>query len=153
MNSGVRGQESEVRSQRTEVRGQESGGKGQGARRGMTLVEVILGVAILGILAVVVVNALFYPRLLVVSGTLKQQAIHAGTDALEQAFSKGYNSLPEGTVSLGDLSTRYSVNGRTITGSRDITDVGGVLEYKRIIVTVDYGGDNPVVLRTYRSSL
>ncbi len=153
MNAGVRGQESGDRGQRSEVRGQESGGKGQGARRGMTLVEVILGIAILGILAVVVVNALFYPRLLVVSGALKQQAIHAGTDALEQAFSQGYHSLPEGTVSLGNLSSRYSVNGRTVTGSRDVTDVVGVLEYKRITVTVDYGGENPVVIRTYRSSL
>jgi type II secretory pathway pseudopilin PulG len=120
----------------------------------MTLVEVILGIAILGILAVVVVNALFYPRLLVVSGALKQQAIHAGTDALEQAFSQGYSSLSEGTVSLGDLSTRYSVNGRTVTGFRDVTDVvEALVEYKRITVTVDYGGENPVVLRTYRASL
>jgi prepilin-type N-terminal cleavage/methylation domain-containing protein len=133
---------------------QGAGVRGHKTRSGMTLVEVILSAVILGILAILVVNALFYPRLLVVSSALKQQAVNAGTDALEQVFSKSYNSISNGTVSLPDLSGRYSMNGRTVFGTLSVETLGVSEEYKHITVTVNYpNGQNPVVLETYRSPM
>jgi len=127
---------------------------GQNKRRrcGTTLVEVMLGAATLAVLAVAVTTALFYPRHLVVSRAFKQSAIHAGTAALETAFAGSYTNLIDGTVSLGDLSAQYNINGRTVTnGTRSVQTLGGggSPEYKRITVAVDYpGGTAPVVLET-----
>jgi len=132
-------------------------GQNKSRRRGTTLVEVMIGVAILAVLAVAVTTALFYPRHLVVSRAFKQAAIHAGTDALENAFTGPYAGLADGTVSLGDLSAQYNINGRTVTGDVTVVTVPGgpsdlFNEYKRIAVAVAYpGGDTPVVLTTSRS--
>jgi prepilin-type N-terminal cleavage/methylation domain-containing protein len=119
-------------------------------RSGMTLVEVLLAVAILGIMAVAVVNALFYPRLLALSNIFKQQAILTGTDEMERVFSQSYGAISSRTTNPGD---RYSVNGRKITNVvTSVTVLGsGSAAYKRITVSVNYpGGENPVVLETFR---
>ncbi len=119
-------------------------------RSGMTLVEVLLGAAILGIMAVVVVNALFYPRLLAVSSIHKQEAVHAGTDEMERVFSQSYGAISNRTTNPGD---RYSVNGRKITNVvTSVTVLGsGSAAYKRIAVSANYpGGEKPVVLETFR---
>lgn len=132
------------RRRRTEDRGQRN-------RRGMTLVEVLLAAAILGILAVVVINSLFYPRFLAVSSVFKQQAIHAGTDAMERVFAQSYNSASNLVVNPGG---RYTVNGRSLTNvTTSVTILGGGASplYKRVTVTVRYpGGEKPVVLETLR---
>ena len=148
-------------------RGQGAGGGGQPAvsnveprtafrqnfhaknRSGMTLVEVLLSAAILGIMSVVVIHALFYPRLLAVSSTSKQQAILAGTDALEQVFSQPYN-FTNPPVNPGG---KYAVNRRAITNvTTSVTVLGsGSTAHKRVTVTVSYpGGGNPIVLETFR---
>lgn len=121
------------------------------SRCGMTLVEVLLAAAILGILAVVVINALFYPRFLAVSSTFKQQAVHAATDALERVFAQSYSSASNRVENPGG---RYTLNGRSITNvTTSVTVLGGGAnpQYKRVTVTVRYpGGENPVVLETLR---
>jgi prepilin-type N-terminal cleavage/methylation domain-containing protein len=122
-------------------------------RRGMTLIEVLLAASILGVMAIVVINALFYPRFLAVSSTFKQQAVHAGTDAMEKVFSQSYDSLANGMVSLGNLSDRYALTGRTVSGNRHVETLGGggSPAYKRVTIMVSYpGGENPIVLETLR---
>ena len=117
-------------------------------RSGMTLVEVMLAAAIMGIMSVIIIHALFYPRLLALSNTFSQQAILAGTDALEQAFSQSYTSIVSRTVNpVG----KYVVNGRAITNVTTTMTFGPGNEYKRVTVTVPYpGGANPIVLETIR---
>jgi prepilin-type N-terminal cleavage/methylation domain-containing protein len=125
----------------------------QPRRRGMTLIEVLLGTAILAIMAVAVVTALYYPRWLVVSSAHKQMAVHAAGEALEQALVDGYDSLTDGTHSL-TLSDSYNMNGRSPDGELEVETLGGsgTPEYKHITVTVNYpNGDTPVVLETYIS--
>jgi Tfp pilus assembly protein PilE len=115
----------------------------------MTLVEVMLAATILGIMSVVVIHALFYPRFLALSGTFKQQAILAGTDALEQVFSQPYNFTTPPVNPVG----KYTVNRRAITNvTTSVTILGsGSAAYKRVTVTVSYpGGETPIVLETLR---
>lgn len=162
-NSEVRGRRIEVRGQKLEDGSQKIGiglspfrpstfrrTLSERSRCGMTLVEVLLGAAILGIMAVVVVNALFYPHLLAVSNILKQQAVHAGTDEMERVFSQSYGNVSSRITNPGD---RYSVNGFKITNVvTSVTVLGsGSATYKRIAILVNYpGGGNPVILETFR---
>jgi prepilin-type N-terminal cleavage/methylation domain-containing protein len=119
-------------------------------RRGMTLVEVMLAATIMGIMSIVVIHALFYPRLLAVSNALRQEAILAGTDALEQIFSQPYNFATPPVNPVG----KYVVNGRAITSVITTVDREGTPEYKRITVTVSYpGGGTPIVLETFRCNV
>lgn len=120
-------------------------------RRGVTLVEVLFSAAILGILAVVVINALFYPRFLAVNSTVKQLAIQAGNDFLEQVVSQSYEEITNGlTIADIGISNKYTLNGRTVITINPLTNspsaVGGP-EYKDLIVIVNYGKTN-VVLKT-----
>jgi Tfp pilus assembly protein PilE len=113
----------------------------------MTLVEIMLAAAILGVMSAVVIHALFYPRFLALSGTFKQQAILAGTDALEQVFSQPYNF----TTPPVNPGGKYTVNQRAITNvTTTSVTVPGSPAYKRVTVTVSYPGGNPIVLETFR---
>ncbi len=125
-------------------------------RSGMTLVEVLLGAAILGIMAVVVINALFYPRLLAVSSTLKQMAVQAGTGEIERLRANyTYTNMPPSSVT--NLSAKFNLNGRSMTATDTVQTVSALgfagyddYEYKRITVVVYYGTTN-LTLVSYRS--
>ena len=156
--AGVRDQESGIRGQRSKVRDQrsEDGVSAIRNRSGMTLVEVLLGAAILAILAVLVVNALFYPRYLVFSSTLKQLAVQAGIGEIERMRADcTYNSM---TNSTNNLTAKFNLNGRTIIATDKVLESTFVnapgyttpYRYKQITVTVSYGTTN-VTLITYRS--
>jgi len=121
--------------------------------RGTSLLEVLFSIAILALLALALTTALKNSRSMVAAALQKQSAIQVANEFLEEAFSYGYTSsnLLAGTVSLGDLSMLYSMNGRTVSGTRTVEILGGsgAPEYKRITVSVNYpGGENPVLVGT-----
>lgn len=135
----------------------ENSGFDKTRRCGMTLVEVILGIAILAIMAVMAAGALFYPRHLVVTYALKQNAINAGTDAIERLFFQKYITISNEPAKL-NFRSAYTVNGRTVTNTvyaaEPEDDLGTGAEWLHITVNVTYpGSENPVVLETYRASL
>lgn len=157
MNSQDRGRKSEDGSQRTAFR-QNFHAKN---RSGMTLVEVLLAAAILGIMSVVVIHALFYPRLLAVSSTLKQLAVQAGAGEIERLRANYfYDTMPGSSVT--NLTTKFNLKGRSIIASNRVETVSVAAppgyaagyQYKRITVTVSYPYGNSttnVTLITYRS--
>ena len=123
------------------------------AQQGMTLIEVILGAIILGILAVMASTALFYPRLLVVNSGLEQSAIHAATAEIERQLNRqnptprtpnGFNTdgweIKDKDISPPNLSTNYAFNN---------PDKGKYLVISNSISFRD--GEPPVELITYRS--
>jgi len=118
------------------------------ARRGTTLIEVVVAMLILAILAVMVPTALRHPRFLVVSATQKQAAILVANEALEEALAMDYNNLLDGT-----LASQYAMHNRPITVIRTVVDFpdSSNPEYKRVTVTVTYPGaqGDSVVLETY----
>jgi type II secretory pathway pseudopilin PulG len=119
-------------------------------RRGTTMVEVLLAAVILAILAVVVVNSLFYPRFLAVNSTLKQLAVQAGTDFMEQVVSQAYEEITNGlTIASIGITNKYTLNGRTITIDPLIVvespGAVGTPEYKDLTVKVNYGQTNFVL--------
>lgn len=125
---------------------------------GTTLVEIMLGIALLAILVVVFLSSLFYPRWLNTSCMFKQQAVQAGTDAIERLFALPYTAIATGNQSLMDFSDRYRFNDRSVVQtvySADRITPGSGVEYLHITVEVAWpgSGDSPVVLETYRSSL
>jgi prepilin-type N-terminal cleavage/methylation domain-containing protein len=143
---------------RTEDRGRrtEDGVSDIKNRRGMTLVEVILAATIMGIMSVVVIHALFYPRFLAVSSTLKQLAVQAATGEIERLRANySYTNMPASLVT--DLSAMFNLNGRSIIATDTVqefpasaTGYTTSYKYKRITVAVSYGTMN-VTLITYRS--
>jgi prepilin-type N-terminal cleavage/methylation domain-containing protein len=127
-------------------------------RSGMTLVEVLLGAAILGIMAVLAVNALFYPRLLAVSSTYKQLAVQAGTGEIESLRTNVYANVVSRT---NNLTSKFNLKGRSIIATDTVQTVPASgfagyanYEYKRITVVVSYpygNGTTNLTLVTYRS--
>ena len=121
------------------------------ARQGMTLIEVILGAVILGILAVMASTAFFYPRLLVVNSCLEQSAIHAATAELERhlyainstelgEFNTDGWEITGANISLPNFSTNYAFQ----------NPVKG--KYLVISTSISFrDGEPPVDLITYRS--
>lgn len=126
--------------------------------RGMTLVEVVLGMVILGILSVVAVSALFFPRYLIEASATERAAMNAGTALIEQLFATPYELIPEGDQPLPDLSSFYSINGRTVTATvyrvENRPPLPAAPEYRYIQVQVTGAKlDTPVILETYRAPL
>jgi prepilin-type N-terminal cleavage/methylation domain-containing protein len=122
-------------------------------RRGLTLIEVMISIAILAVLAVMLSTAFFYPRWLITVSALKQNAIHAGTDAIERLFAQDYATIPDDPAEL-DFSGAYEVNGRTVSNTVYSAVKDEDLPLRLIRVEVTYPGRNdPVILETYRSSL
>jgi prepilin-type N-terminal cleavage/methylation domain-containing protein len=126
-------------------------------KRGMTLVEVMLGMAILGIMSVLVIKALFYPRFLAVSSTLKQMAVHAGTSEIERLRSDyTYDNMPASMTP--NLSADFNLKGRSLSAVDTVETVSASgyglgyanYEYKLITVVVSYGTMN-LTLISYRS--
>jgi len=124
------------------------------ARRGTTLIEVMLGLLILVIMVVMLVMSLRHPRAMVVTAAHKQAAVYAASEALEEAVSMGYTYSfynRTDTVPSGDYDSTYTLHGRSITnGTRTVTEWNADSPPILLItVSVDYpGGDSPVVLRT-----
>jgi len=118
-------------------------------RRGMTLVEVILGAAILGVLAVAVITALFYPRYLVVTSAIEQSAIHAGSSEIEGYLRHYTNSATQ---------CQFGMSG-WIIGAANITTTTNIIpdpayntcHYVEIKTSVAYRDGKTVDLVTYRS--
>jgi prepilin-type N-terminal cleavage/methylation domain-containing protein len=118
-------------------------------QRGMTLVEVLLGVAILGIMAVLAVTSLFYPRYQVVTSALEQNAIHAGSAEIESHLRNYINPVNRGQFDLAGWSG----------GNASITTVTNIItesayddcRYLGIATTVTYRDGRVVNLVTYRS--
>ncbi len=133
----------------------------QTSRCGITLLEVMLGIAILGILATATITALFYPRHLVVSRARKRAAIHAAIDNIETLSASSYLSIAEGDQLIPNHSADYLINEQTVTTTvyqvetRDdeLTFIESApFEYKYIRTEVEFaGGENPIILETYRS--
>ncbi|MFA6172523.1 MAG: prepilin-type N-terminal cleavage/methylation domain-containing protein [Kiritimatiellales bacterium] len=117
--------------------------------RGMTLVEVMLSVAILGILAVLAVTSLFYPRYLVVTGALEQNAIHAGSAEIERHLHNYGAPAAPGQFSLAE----WNIAGTDITAVTNIITepVYDDCRYVHIKTTVTYRDGKTVELETYRS--
>jgi type II secretory pathway pseudopilin PulG len=121
----------------------------------MTLVEVLLSAAILGIMAIAATRATFYPRVLAVSSTLKQLAVQAGTGEIERLRADyTYDSMPASFTT--NLTAKFNLKGRPISATGTVQEFTASkagyadYQYKRITVTVDYGATN-LTLITYRS--
>ena len=123
------------------------------SRQGMTLVEVMLAAVILGILAVVASNSLFYPRWLVVNSGLEQSAIHAATAELERHLHS-IDSTPLGQFNT-DGWPLQNVTTNVTQLHDDGVDFGGAIgdraDYLEIKTTVEYRDGKTVELITYRS--
>ena len=118
------------------------------SRQGMTLIELLVGAVILGILALMASTAFFYPRLLVVNSGLEQSAIHAGIAEIEMHL---YDT---NFVSLGTFNTdgRVPIDiDTTITETNDVDSGGNPGKYAEIKTTVEYRDGKTVDLITYRS--
>jgi len=121
-------------------------------RRGMTLVEVLLGTAILAILAVLAMTSLFYPRYLAVTSALEQNAIHAGSSDMER-YLHNYSS-PAAGFGQFRVAGWNLINGVDIvTTAIPTNDVvsGAVCRFLRIKTTVTYRDGKTVQLETCRS--
>ena len=120
------------------------------AQQGMTLVEVMLGAAILAILAVMASTAFFYPRLWVVNSGLEQSAIHAGIAEIER------NLYATNSVSLGQFNTDgwevSNVVGEPLPFSELVDGGPETCDYLVISNAISFrDGEPPVELITYRS--
>jgi len=121
------------------------------ARKGMTLVEVMVSMAILAILAILAVTSLFYPRYLVVNSGLEQSAIHAATAEIERHL---HNHLAPGDPGifntdgwvLDDVS--ITTTATNVITEKVYTDDAKYLEIK---TTIKYRDRKTVELVTYRS--
>lgn len=130
---------------------------------GLTLIEIMISLSIMAILFVMMSTALYYPRWLVTAAELKQNAINAGTDALEQVFSQNYFDIPSSGSFSVDYSGSYEVNGQTFTATvtpattNDATLPGSMAnaQWKHIILEIQVPDrpDDPVILETFRSSI
>ena len=118
-------------------------------RRGVTLVEVMLSAAILGILAVVLVNALFYPTRLVVSDARRQIALSEANAEMETVRSTDYAAISSGTTNrtIVALNQTQTVS-RTVVLTTNAVYFYGI---KKITVTVTESGKTNVVLVTQRT--
>ena len=123
-------------------------------RKGVTLIEVILSSVILAILAMLAVNAIFYPRLLVVNSGLEQSAVHAATAELEGHLDDFENPVFRGQfntdgwiIQNGDITVAPLIpTNETIPGTS-----GDSCAYLPIHVTINFRDGKTVELVTYRS--
>jgi prepilin-type N-terminal cleavage/methylation domain-containing protein len=118
-------------------------------RGGMTLVEVILGIAILAILAVMGATALFYPRYLVVTSALEQSAIHAGSAEIERYLNNYLNPVTNGVFKTSGWPL-INVS-RSITTNKEFVNISDSYRYLVISTAITYRDGKTVDLVTYRS--
>ncbi len=120
------------------------------ACRGMTLIEVIVAMIVLSILAILAVNALFYPRYLVVTSSLEQSAIHAATAEIERHLNN-YTSPVERKIFNTDGWTPVSITTATNIVIDPIDTTSDNAQYLKIETTVEYRDGKILNLITYRS--
>ncbi len=117
----------------------------------MTLIEVIVGAVILGILAIMASTAFFYPRLLVVNSGLEQSAIHAGIGKIERNLHSIDSTLDQFNTDgwpLQNVTTNFTPHQEDVVGGA----IDDEAKYLEIEVKVDYrDGKPPVEFITYRS--
>ena len=119
------------------------------SKGGMTLVEVMLGVTILAILAVLAATSLFYPRYLVVTSALEQSAIHAGSSEIEGYLRNYTNSAPNCQFNTAG----WNLSVTNITTTTDIITEAAYdnCRYLHIKTSVSYRDGKTVQFETYRS--
>ncbi len=121
-------------------------------RTGMTLVEVMLGAAILAILAALATTALVYPRLLVVNSGREQSAIHAATAEIERHLHNHLAPADPGIFNTdGWIIQNTNIPPLVATNETIPGTSGDTCEYLPIHVTIDYRDGKTVELVTYRS--
>ncbi len=113
---------------------------------GFTMVEVALGILILAILAVAVPSALRHPRQLLLTASHKQAAVLVANEALEDAMSWGYGNTNLVPGPLGDLSDRYAMHGRVLSGEREVVDLGGGIQLVTIFVDYPVGNSQASII-------
>jgi prepilin-type N-terminal cleavage/methylation domain-containing protein len=116
-------------------------------RRGLTLIEVMLSIAIIAIMAVLGAAALFYPRYLVVTSALEQNAIHAGSAEIERYLRSAGSPAASGQFNLAGWNTALTPNTAVST---DVVS-GDNCDYDKITTTITYRDGKTVSLETYRS--
>jgi hypothetical protein len=131
--------------------------------RGTTLVEVILGAAIIGIMAIATLISLFYPRYSVVTGGYKRLATQTGSVHLEELAAQPFTHILPGDQPIPSHAGSQEIGGRTVTTqvyrveAREETipgAPGSTMTYLYIRTEVAFpNGEDPVVLETYRSPL
>ncbi len=119
----------------------------------MTLIEVMLGAAILAILAVMASKAFFYPRLWVVNSGLEQSAIHAGIAEIERNLHNHTNAVERKTFNTDGWSIvdeDYSLSSPVIRTNYALPSNKG--KYLVISNSISFrDGKPPVEFITYRS--
>lgn len=128
------------------------------SRQGTTLVEVMLAGVVLGILAVVGIGALFYPRYLVTAYAGKRAALHAGSHHLEEQFAKSPSMLTDALIDFPEIyEDYYNPGGKDFNGETEITLLenqvfdGQTYEVFLLETHVNYrDADEPVSLITLR---
>jgi prepilin-type N-terminal cleavage/methylation domain-containing protein len=116
-------------------------------RRGLTLIEVMISIAILAIMAVLAVGALFYPRYLVVTSALEQNAIHAGSAEIERHLRSTNSPAASGQFKLAGWNTDLI----PITTFTNNVVPGDGCDYDKITTTITYRDGKQMKLETYRS--
>jgi len=121
------------------------------SRQGMTLIEVIVGAVILGILSIMASTAFYYPRLLVVNSGLEQSAIHAGIAEIERNLY-ATNSVSLGTFNTDGWDITVSPNPPTLRTETIPGTSGDTCKYLVISNSISFrDGEPPVEFITYRS--
>jgi prepilin-type N-terminal cleavage/methylation domain-containing protein len=123
-------------------------------QRGLTLVEVMLGLVILAILGIAAITSLFYPRHLTTAAATRRLAVDAATDHLERRFATDYLLIAGRPAEV--LTDTYSINGQTVTTTVHVEPVPASFDCLHIWVEAAYPGGNtnePVILETYRSPM
>ncbi len=118
--------------------------------RGMTLVEIMLALAILGILAVATLISLFYARYLAVTSDIEQSAIHAGISTIERNLYNHLDpALPGDSITAGWIIAETNITTSVTTN----TESYGTDEYSYLVIsnTVTYRDGKTIEFITYRS--
>lgn len=118
--------------------------------RGMTLVEIMLALAILGVLAVATLISLFYARYLAVTSDIEQSAIHAGISDIERNLYSHLSPAPRGDSTTAGWSIEETNITTSITTN---TEFYGTDDYSYLVIsnTVTYRDGKTVEFITYRS--
>ena len=121
-------------------------------RSGMTLIEVIIGIAVLAVMAVLAASALYYPRYLVVTSALEQNAIHAGSAAIEGTLHNYSNPQTNTAFKLDNWNIGGDITSYPPTPYEDTIPGTGGDKCKYLIISnsVSYRGKT-VKFVTYRS--
>lgn len=88
-------------------------------QRGVTLVEVMMAVVILAILASIAANALFFPSRMIVDDTIRQIALQATTQEMEEIRAESYAAIDS-----GETYYTFTAAHEQLTLTRNVNDTG-----------------------------